>query len=387
MKNERLQYLLERYRTSKCSDQELKEINDWYEEINAGSQDLEEWIEEAGGSQFLADQLYNNFEKKRNQSRRITGIIGSRWKAAAAILLVLGSSIAFYSYLQQANPDVNAQQAKVLPGKNKAVLVLADGRQIDLDAAAIGIIDRQNGMMITKTDSGQLIYTVDQKYTAKATDKIAYHTLKVPRGGQYRIVLPDQSKVWLNAQSTLNFPVTSASTGRNVRLDGEAYFEVTPMKHQPFSVLTGNQQVQVLGTHFNVKGYPGDHEILTTLLEGRVKVSQITSAQGKILHPGQQSEVQTQSDLIAVRKVNTDQAVAWKNGYFIFDNQDIRSIMKVISRWYNVDVAFHKVSSNEHFGGTFSRNADLSEILNNLQDLGNLRFKIDQRKVVVSQLD
>ena len=222
-----------------------------------------------------------------------------------------------------------------------------------------------------------------EKNQAVTPDRMAYHTLYVPRGGQYKVKLPDGTKVWMNSESTLYFPITSNGKDRQVRLTGEAYFEVAHNKRLPFKVQTGDQLVSVLGTHFNVKGYPEDADIATTLLQGSVRISKLSTGQAKMLLPGQQSNLKQSRKDIDISYVKTDQAIAWKNGYFLFDNQDIKSVMKTISRWYNVDVTYSKNLGNDRFGGTFSRNANLSELLTNLQELGGVRFQITNRNIHV----
>ncbi len=196
--------------------------------------------------------------------------------------------------------------------------------------------------------------------------------------------MADGSKVWLNAASSITFPTEFTGSERVVKVSGEAYFEVAHNKTLPFKVITGQQEIKVLGTHFNVKSYDDDTNISTTLLEGSVKIKDLSSGASGMLLPGQQAKLNKGSRKIAIVPANIDEVIAWKNGYFMFDNQKITSIMKSMSRWYDVEVEYIKPDNNERFGGTFSRSSNMVDILNSLQSLGKVRFKIANRKIIVS---
>lgn len=384
MDSERLQYLITRYHNSCCTKEELAELNEWYEQLGTESKQMDYWMSDAGGEELLAEEMFKNFNKKIKSEKNSYWRSWS-WQISAAVVFILMSvGLLFYRlFTSPVGGQIAVAQAEVLPGKNKAVLTLADGSKVMLDDLKAGVVSRQNGVLITKTAAGSLAYqTVENpKITS---NKLAYNTLSVPRGGQYIVVLPDGTKVWLNSASTLYFPVTSNGKDRQVRLTGEAYFEVAHNKQLPFKVLTGGQLVQVLGTHFNIKGYPEDSNIATTLLEGSVKIHQLSSGHSRMLIPGQQAKVIENNSEIDISQVKTDQEVAWKNGYFLFDNQDIKTVMKTISRWYDVDVIYKNAPGNDRFGGTFSRNTNLSELLGNLEELGDVHFQIDQRRIIVS---
>jgi len=385
MDSERLQYLLECYHNSSCTPQELAELNQWYEQLGTDSKRIDDWISQAGGEQQLAEELFKNFNKKiKPKKNSFLRSLSWQVSAAAVIFILLGIGFLFYTMFIASNGgQTEIAQLVILPGKNKAVLTLADGTKVVLDDSKNGEISKQNGVLITKTDSGSLAYHTVKTPTV-TSNKMAYNTLYVPRGGQYKVMLPDGTKVWINSESTLYFPVTSNGKDRQVRLKGEAYFEVAHNKQLPFKVLTGDQLVQVLGTHFNIKGYPEDINISTTLLRGSVEIHQLSSSHSRMLVPGQQSNVTENRNEIDISQVKTDQEVAWKNGYFLFDNQDIKSVMKTISRWYDVDVTYKNTPGDDRFGGTFSRNANLSELLGNLEDLGDVHFQIEQRRIIVS---
>lgn len=207
--------------------------------------------------------------------------------------------------------------------------------------------------------------------------------LTTPRGGQYQTVLSDGTKVWLNASSSIEFPVRFIGNERRISVKGEAYLEVAHDKHKPFIVTSGNQEIKVLGTHFNVSSYPDDAETATTLISGSVKVRNTKSGQSKVLIPGQAAQIQNGSNQIMINQVNLDEAMAWKNGYFIFEDQQIHTIMKVLSRWYDVDVEYKNINSNDRFGGTFSKSKNLSETLKNIEELGDIKFELQTGKITV----
>lgn len=385
MDNKRLQYLLKRYQISACSDEEKAELNNWYHSLNYDEGDFASWVNKAGGEENLADTLFEDFEIKLKKRSNIITIKRVVQGMAATILLMVSIGLIFQNRNQNDNslPKKN-KLTDVKPGKNKAILTLADGSKIILDDAGKGILTNQAGVIINKNKNGQLVYTVSKKAGANYNTTTAYNSVETPRGGQYEIQLADGTKVWLNAGSLLRFPLKFDNKSRNVELQGEGYFEVAHNNKVPFKVLTGKQEVKVLGTHFNIKGYADESGINTTLLTGKVMVSNLTSKQSQVLIPGQQAKISKDQDQVAVNSVNVDEVVSWKNGYFIFDNQDISCIMKVISRWYDVDVEYKNLNKEERFGGTFSRSANLSEILNNLQLLGKVHFKIENKKVIVT---
>ncbi|WP_333575142.1 FecR family protein [Sphingobacterium sp.] len=385
MDNERLQYLLARARSSSCSEEEMTELNEWYEQLDDGPERIKDWIEEAGGKEQLADQLYANFSKKiaKPRNRFVASI--TRLSVAATIVFLLGAVLLYYKFQNESIPDRGGMaQSKIQSDTNVGRLTLADGTKINLDDAAIGELYHKDGLSISKTDSNSLTYHSTVALRSVTDHEMQFNTLEIPRGGHYNITLPDGTKIWMNSASTLRFPVTSNGRDRLVSLRGEGYFEVAHNKELPFKVITGDQQIRVLGTHFNVKGYPDEKLISTTLLEGSVQVSRRSSGESKLMTPGQQANLALHSSHIAITKANINQVVAWKDGYFTFDNESIENIMNAISRWYNVDVVYVGKQSGERFGGSFSRKSDLAEILHNLEELGNLRFRIKEHKVIVS---
>lgn len=297
------------------------------------------------------------------------------WAAAGVALLVAAGS---YYILQQPAPSTHTvQQTKqpqdIAPGGNKAILVLGDGSQIGLDSAANGALSQQGNSQVVKLANGQLAY---QSAGQSSTNPV-YNTIITPRGGKYEVLLPDGSKVWLNAASSLRYPTAFAGT-RTVELNGEAYFEIAPNAHQPFFVSNGKHKVEVLGTAFNMMAYADEADIRTTLLSGAVKVN------GQKIAPGQCASINRSNGQLAVLDhVNTEAAVAWKNGYIQFEGNDIRSAMRQIGRWYDVAVEYHG-DVPSHFRGTIPSNVPVSEVLKMMEMTGEVNFEISGRTIVVS---
>ena len=337
-----------------------------------------------------------------NQPTSYFRIITLQRIAAAVIFMVLTSGLYFYlnkpSGSQLATQKLHPEKIDIAPGGNKAILILSDGSKISLSDVANGEIAKQGGISITKTSNGQLIYSIANSQPTTHTSKLVYNTIETPKGGQYQINLPDGSKVWLNAASSLRFPASFTGNERKVELTGEAYFEVAHItlpsggdhkganakrgsEAMPFKVTSGNQTVEVLGTHFNIDAYSDEPSIRTTLLEGSVRVSLPSPLSGegldrnfsKLIKPRQQSKV---NETIKVFNVDTEETVAWKNGYFMFNNENIQSIMRKISRWYNVDIEYQGNISQKALWGSLSRFKNVSEVIDMLELTGLAHFKI-----------
>lgn len=294
--------------------------------------------------------------------------------SVAASFLVL-ISIGLFLYKQQ---SFTGQQQKmyandIAPGKNAATLTLADGRKIFLSDASAGELAKQQGVNISKTKDGKLVYQI----SGVESKSVAYNTLNTANAEQMEIVLPDGTTVWLNAASALKFPTTFAGQkNRKVELIGEGYFEVFKNKHAPFIVHTNKQEVQVLGTHFNISNYMDDRETRTTLLEGSVMVNQIAT-----LKPGEQAS--GSGNNIKTTKVDTELAVAWKNNKFMFDRAQIQDIMKMVARWYNVEIVYGGEVPDKLYTGSVSRFEHVSKVLEILELTGNIHFKIEGRRIIV----
>jgi len=268
-----------------------------------------------------------------------------------------------------------------LPGTNKAILTLTDGRKVQLDDLEDSLHVTQPGVNIKEFGKGKLVYKPESQ--ASQNTAVSYNTITTPRAGEYQLVLADGTRVWLNSQTTLRYPLRFEGHERKVELVGEAYFEVTHNSKMPFRVEAGEQTITDLGTHFNIKAYDDDATIATTLLEGSVNVNDKLSGQTRLLIPGNQASVAKGNGEINITNVRLDEVTAWKNGYFIFDNEDVRSVMKTISRWYDVDVSYH-LTKNVRFGGTFSRSSDLNDLLKSFELIGNLHCELKERRIIVS---
>lgn len=308
---------------------------------------------------------------------------------AALLLLSISIGIFFYhAYFSRSKEHGSLVQQIVEPGGNKAVLILANGKTIDLENASKGQIANQEGVIVTKTNDGQLIYKLPNLDLTKDLP-IVYNTIKTPRGGQFQIVLPDGSKVWLNAESSLTYP-TTFSGGRRVMLRGEGYFEIAKDESSPFVVSTNKQNVTVLGTKFNINSYRENDVIKTTLLEGSIRINNTTNSKkiiSSILKPGEESSVNGQNDII-IRKVNASNSIAWKNGLFNFEGTDIVQVMQEYSRWYNIPVEFDGTVPNIKLWGSVYRNVSASEALEILGYF-NLHYQIindgKNKKIVISK--
>jgi ferric-dicitrate binding protein FerR (iron transport regulator) len=279
---------------------------------------------------------------------------------------------------------------RILPGStNKAVLILADGSRIALDSVHNGQIAQQGITRVIKGNGTVSLVsnsTLSGEANAGSNTPVAYNTIMTPRGGQYQLVLPDGSRVWLNSASSLRFPVAFNGRERIVELTGEGYFEITHNPHMPFAVNIRTPsgdggKVNVLGTHFNIMAYPEEQSIKTTLLEGAVAVSQ--SEVSTRLIPGQQAAFDNMRHQFRVRPVDTLQAIAWKNGLFEFDNTDLATIMRQLARWYDIEIVYRAPLDKTPLGGNISKNMDLADALALLEANGTNHFKIEGKKVFV----
>lgn len=311
------------------------------------------------------------------------------YPAVAACLFIAIAGGVFYFNQQITSIPKNDEVTNIVkdfaPAQNTATLTLASGEKIILAHAPIGLIAEQANVSVFKTADGKLIYKAKPLNTngnEPASENSGLNTITTTKGQQYQVVLSDGSKIWLNAASEFTFSASFASLKqRKVELSGEAYFEVAKDKAHPFIVKTDEQEVEVLGTHFNVNSYSDESATKTTLLEGSVKVS--GKKEQRILHPGQESLV-TKSEL-SIRTANTQEAVAWKNGDFVFDNEDFGSILRQIARWYNVEIIENEKHKDLHLSGTVSRSKNISAVLKALEVTGKVKFKVEGNRVIVTE--
>ena len=304
-----------------------------------------------------------------------------RFAIAAAILgiIILSTFLLFKTNrpAQVAKAESNSHKFKddVVPGGNKATLTLADGSVILLDDAKNGTLAQQGSAKVIKLD-GKLLYDL----ASERSKQVVYNTISTPKGGQYQLELPDGSLVWLNASSSIHFPTSFIEKERRVEITGEAYFEVAKNADKPFIVSVNNSEVQVLGTHFNINAYNDEEEVRTTLLEGAVKF--VDGNNTSLLQPGQQSQLTKDRIVKVVNDVDVNEVVAWKNGLFSFENAGIETIMRQLSRWYDVEIEY-KGKTDDIFVAEMSRNIKLSDVLKALELTGRVKFEIDGKKIVV----
>jgi transmembrane sensor len=369
--------LLEKYLNGEASHEECAIVESWYLDIAQEGKEPEMPMMVAAENKVWKRLSFN---QKYRRTRRL-------WlSSVAAILLITLFGIYFYSNHSKeviAPVATTKLSGQIKPGTNKAVLILSDGKKVVLTDVNTGEIAKQTGLSITKNANGQLIYAVFPSSAHRATEKAAeikYNTILTPPGGQYQVNLPDGTKVWLNASSSLKFPVRFAIKERRVELTGEAYFEVTKDASKPFKVATAQQEIMVFGTHFNVNAYVEEYRTKTTLLTGSVKVTAKNNS-SLFLQPGEQSVLEGND--IKAKQVDVSTAVGWKNGLFVFDNEKIAPIMRKISRWYNVDIVYKGKISDEKFMGSISRYQNINDVLEMLALTDLVHFKIEERRIIV----
>ncbi|MFT3705669.1 MAG: DUF4974 domain-containing protein [Agriterribacter sp.] len=386
-------FLFKKYITNDCTIEEAAELIDI---IRSGEEKIfvEELLQQHMHEEAANELLYKTatgrvFQRLdlHKEDNPVVQISPKPWwlysKIAVAVALIIGSCIAVY-FLSSSKEKIIAPPVAVqdiAPGGNKATLVLADGKQVVLNDVSVGSITEEDGVIIKKPADGQLAY-YDEGNSLK--QQKGFNTVKTPKGGQYQVILPDGSKVWLNAASSITYPAAFNAEERRVTLTGEGYFEVAHLtkngKRVPFVVETGKQKVEVLGTRFNVKAYDDEKTITTTLVEGKVKVT--TENETVILRPNQ--ELNLRDEGITTHKVDIEPAIDWKNGDFLFADEDIKSVMRKIARWYNVDVVYESNIPDQNLSGQISRNRNLSEVLRMLELSGDTRFRIENGAVHIS---
>jgi ferric-dicitrate binding protein FerR (iron transport regulator) len=385
MKNKDKEYLqiaLKRYREGTATADEIAFLEKYYtlfEEKDGFFDSNDEETQEA-----LRAELKLRIDQEIDESSDTIPLRSERhswikYVAAASVLLIL--SISTYLIIGQKQYQQISKNNDFVPGSNRAILKLADGREILLDTAANGAIVKLDGITITKNAAGEIEYKVGDVSSA---DAVAYNTITTPNGGEYHVVLPDGTKIWLNASSSLKYPTVFKGKQRRVEITGEGYFEVAKNKQMPFIVSCRNQNIEVLGTHFNINSYEDEDGIKTTLLEGSVKVS--TAKDALIIAPGEQAYLNPSILTLEKRTADVEQEIAWKNNLFSFKGDNLQTIMRQIARWYNVEVSYEGKLSDEKFYGQISRTSKLSEVFAILE-LNHVHFKSKGRHIVVSSGD
>ena len=388
MTQKELTELIDKYLSGQATPAEKRKIEQWYESFDqAPIQNEEEVVERIHAS------LEHNLQKTRQRLLRLQkqdqpkpGKIGRSWMRVAAVgILFIALSTAFYVLLQHAPQKmlaVTAQNSERLygPATNHAILTLANGQTIVLDSNQNGVVSVQGKTKITKTGNGLLTYNTTAQSQAPQLDGQDYNSLHTPRGAKFQIVLADGSKVWLNAASTIRFPAAFGAKSRDIQLTGEAYFEIAKDPNRPFHVLAKGLNVNVLGTRFNVMAYENENMIKTTLLEGAVKISKGNNSLS--LGPGEAGWLTKEDHLQRVMLTDATREIAWKNNLFWFKDNNIETVMRQLSRWYDIDVVYNGPIPSGHYSGIISRNTNLSQVLETLK-LSGIHFKIDNNQLTV----
>jgi transmembrane sensor len=367
---------------SALSDDEERELSSW----RAASPANEALFQEVTSARYLDEglrafglhdaeepwqRMQQHMQRGRSKRRRLYYM-----SAAASVLILFG-----LLFLWQRHSSVEGTDIR--PGAAKAQLILQDGSRIDLDSLTVGQTANGHGITVTKDAKGKVTCRyADSAALASNTLRAHVNIITTPAGGEYQIVLPDGSVVDLNAMSSLKFPSAFSSNERRVSVTGEAYFDVKADHRRPFRIMINDHhEINVLGTKFNVLAYEDEPLIRTTLIEGAIRVR--TAMHQQVLKPGQEAQIDRASQQLNVTEADMAGAVAWKNGYFIFSNESIESIMRKVGRWYNVEVVYQGNIKNKTFGGTFSKSKSLKQLLKSFESTGSIRYKIAGRKVMI----
>lgn len=369
--------LMNRIASGEATDEDIRQYNRWcraFQEKNKRVPYSEEMTAE------MLDAIRQKISHSNKKPRLSTMV-----RIAAAACLVLALGIGAYILISRPSAEriVQAQplQHDIAPGGNKAMLTLANGQTILLDSAQIGQLANQGNSKITKADSGLLTYN---SIAAGRSTQVAiqYNTLSVPKGGQYRLILPDGSKVWLNAASSIRYPTAFTGKERKIEITGEVYLEVAEDADHPFIVQTRHSAITVLGTHFNVMAYENEPAVKTTLLEGSVKVSVQGNGHAVIIEPGQQASVANGAPGIQVNEVRAADVAAWTRGLLSLNDCTVQEFMNQLSRWYDVDIKYAGEIPEKRFGGMINRNAKLSNVLAAL-DAAGIHTVLEEKGIIV----
>lgn len=384
--------LIEKYQNGRIDTKELHLLNEWYNSFSdAEDQLFTDSNEEKATAKRIAARISDTLLEYQRIPRIKSFVTRKRfYVAAAAAFTILSFSLFYLFFSSSASRDQVAVQREhnteaaadeIIPGGNKALLTLSDGSAIVLDSASNGTLGKQGNIKILKLNNGLLSYTGQEKNGSANT--AIFNTISTPRGGQYQVTLSDGTKVWLNAASSIRFPVSFTGAERRVSVKGEAYFEVAHDQFRPFKVELNTSEIEVLGTHFNVNAYDDEASVKTTLLEGKVKLTAKDNASPFILLPGQQSAIDNDGNITLQKDADTEEAVAWIHGNFQFKSAELHTILRQISRWYDVDIEY-KGNLNPYFTGQLPRSESVYTVFKHLSMTGTVHFTIEGRKVIVT---
>lgn len=372
--------LAEKYRKGRASAEEIYFLEKYFDHFSKEPVPLDK--HSASETDELKASIFRKieFEAYGNEPVPLLRRSSFRIAAAAIFLIVCGSILLLFLKQEPSSPHLASAPAKekkdIAPGGNKAVLTLANGSQIVLDTNKRGNLAFQGNTKIINLKDGKL------KYAANGSSrKVMYNTITTPHGGQYAVILPDGTNVLLNSVSSLRFPTSFSGNSRNVELRGEGYFEVAADKKRPFTVTVNGMKVDVLGTSFNIMAYPGEGSMKTSLVNGSVRVS--SGAESRIIIPGQQAELAASAEKLNIHTTDMDEVLAWKNGEFRFRETEIRTIMRQISRWYDVDIEYRGNPSGIVLSGIIPRKEYVSQLLEAFQATEKVHFEIGDKKITV----
>ena len=388
MRQVEIRKLVKKYLHDTATKEETEKLFQWYRsEMNADSHwDLDAFEDEEDLKLFILSKIDvpDLIEKKAPVYRKF-------YYLAAAASLAIFMAIGLYFFNNNNQTYVSPTSVKkvvkqkaidIQPGTNKAILTLSNGKKIILDDSQNEVVINDGAIKVHKNAKGIIEYKLNRlgkEQNEKTEVQTGYNTIQTPIGGKFQLTLADGSKVWLNSASSLRFPVYFSGDNRTVELKGEAYFEVAKSQNKKFTVRSGNQTVEVLGTHFNINAYSDEPVITTTLIEGAIRVVELNTQKFQILKPGEQSKVHND---IKIQKKDTQADIAWKDGYFYFENSSIETVMRQLGRWYGITARYESVLPQQHFEGAISTNLTLLEVLEILQK-SNVHFSLEGKEVVV----
>lgn len=390
MENEKLAILWEQYLSGKMSRSERTELRILLED--PANQDLLEILLNRS-----MDDPEIPFQKDGKKDKHILQVLDAirpnaiptlnrpqirnrswfRYAAAATLVLCAGAYFLFRPTGKDTTTETTVAVHTIQPGGNRAMLTLADGTVILLDSAGNGAIAQQGNTQILKQADGRIVYGANNAADAASM----MNTMRTPIGGKYQLTLPDGTRAWLNAASSITFPAAFPKKERTVTISGEVYFEVAPDKSRPFSVTGGRASVQVLGTHFNMNTYEDEAQLKVTLLNGSVKVVDIQSKQSTVLSPGQQAQLSADA-LSATGNIDINKVMAWKNDLFNFEDVNLDEAMRQISRWYGVKLIYEQGIPKTQLWGKMSRNTSFDRVLRNLKDIG-VHYRLTDNKELI----
>ncbi len=390
-----MQELFRKYLDNQCSPEEVKQLLNHFNDPGSESalrtliaESLATFDEPDDGSRWQSetDRIFVQIKSQLDADKgRVVPFFPKSWIrfVAAALILVGGFAVfKFFGSKNEVQPAIvktDSANKEIKPGGNKAILALADGSTVFLENAANGTLAKQGNISLLKPANGQLTYTSLNEKPAS----VLYNSITTPRGGQYQLTLSDGTLIWLNAASSVRFPVAFSGKERVVEVTGEVYFEVAKNPSMPFKIKIGDKaEVEVLGTHFVINSYVDEPTINTTLLEGSVKVTGLIRHDSRIIKPGEQAQLNADNQISVEKQPDAEQEIAWKNGVFNFQNASVEMALREIARWYDIEIIFSGAIPQKQFSGEMQRSLSIEQIIKILET-NNVHCRIEGRKLIV----